>query len=75
MDIAWLDGKDAKGQYILEIDFANGGKGYIKNPSLEKITHYYNTLFDENCTKMTIWTPDNKVVESKFNMRQFKKAS
>jgi hypothetical protein len=24
---------------------------------------------------MTIWTPDNKVVESKFNMRQFKKAS
>ena len=72
--IVWLDGNDAKGQYILEIEFVDGNKGYMKNPSLEKITHYYNTLFSDNCKKMTIWTPDNRMVDSKFNML-LKKAS
>lgn len=40
MNVRWLDGKDAKDQYILEVRHKNGSVGFLKNYSLEKLCEY-----------------------------------
>ncbi len=44
LDIKWLDGKDAVGQWVLEIQFASGSSGFIKNHSRDKIAHWCDIL-------------------------------
>lgn len=65
MNITWLDGQDANGQFILEMKFVKG-TGYLKNHSYEKIVEYYNLFWDcADVVGMTIYNPQNQVVASK----------
>jgi len=65
-DIKWLDGQDAKGKFILEMLFANGGTGYLKNDSYEAICKHYEVLWDSpEVVSMTLYHPNGKVVAAK----------
>lgn len=69
-DINWLDGKDAKGKFILEINFQNGGTGFLKNNDVEKLNHYVEVLFSSpEVMCMTIYNPEGVVVSSKPKYR------
>jgi hypothetical protein len=68
-NIKWLDGKDASGQYFIEIAYIGGGKGYIKNASYEKICHYYNMVVDiQDVIHATLYNTEGKVVAAKSKM-------
>ena len=65
-DIKWLDGQDAKGHFILEMLFANGGKGFLKNTSYEAICKHYEVLWGSpEVVCMTLYHPNGKVVAAK----------
>lgn len=62
-DIRWLDGKDAKGKFVLEIEYANRSKGYLKNENLGQIKEYYKML--QGCpevAQLTIYSPEESIV-------------
>lgn len=60
--IKWLDKQQANNKYVLEITFIDGGKGYLKNDSLEKINHYQNLMNNSKDVERTeiIQTPLSK---------------
>ena len=65
-DIKWFDGKDAKGKFILEMNFANGGKSYLKNESYEQVCHWYDVLWGSpELIAMTLFNTEGKVVAAK----------
>jgi hypothetical protein len=57
--INWLDGKDANGMYILEIQYDSGAKGYIKDKDQKKIAHYCSLLSDmPEVAGFLVYNPD-----------------
>jgi len=68
-NIAWLDGKDANGKFILEILFSNGKTGYLKNSNLEVLNDYQRIFRSAtDIVKMTIYDPAKNVVSEKSKM-------
>lgn len=65
-NIAWLDGKDADGKFILEINFAGGGKSYLKNDESGINRHYEFFWSMDEIVGMTIYSPQRQIVRSKF---------
>jgi len=62
-NIQWLDGKDAKGKFVLEIEYANRSKGYLKNESEHRINEYYKMLQDcPEVAQLTIYNPNESIV-------------
>ena len=45
-DVQWFDNKDCQGHFVLEMNYKNGGRAYMKNESKEKIEFYYGLLQD-----------------------------
>ena len=65
-NIRWLDGKSAEGKFILELNYTNGGTGYLKNESEERINHYYEIMADSpEIAGLTIYRPDGSIVVQK----------
>lgn len=65
-NINWFDGKDAKNNFVLEMLFANGGTGFLKNESYEKISGQYDFFWDnDQIVGMTLYNPEGKVVATK----------
>jgi hypothetical protein len=69
-DIRWLDGKGSEGNFVLEIMFRDGGKGYMKNESYLKISDCYDLLWRVNpeIVGMTLYDPQGKPVATKTRM-------
>jgi hypothetical protein len=61
LDVKWLDGKSAFGKYILEINFSNNTKGYIKNDSYEQIIRYKNLMETDSGVESTVVHDYSKV--------------
>lgn len=65
-DIKWLDGGNANGKYILELNFQDGGTGYLKNTDINKIREQMRVLYDSpELVGATLYCPVGKVIESK----------
>lgn len=65
-NIAWLDGNNAEGKFILEINFAYGGKGYLKSDEAGINNHYEFFWSMDEIVGMTVYNPARKIVRSKF---------
>jgi len=66
-NIKWFDGLSWVSGYILEIMFKDGKKGYIKNTDRKKISHLFETLWnDHNIIGLTVYNIDEKVEDAKY---------
>jgi len=62
-DIAWLDGKDAKGKFVLQIFYKSGKSAYMKNQSMETLEQYANLLSTcPDVVDTVIYNPDGEKV-------------
>ena len=62
-DINWLDGNNADGMFVLEICYANGTKGYLKNKEHERIAHYIALLSDiPEVSNFLVYNPEGKQI-------------
>lgn len=62
-NIQWLDGKSAAGKFILEIEYANGSKCYLKNESKHRINEYYKMIQDcPEVAQLTIYNPEESII-------------
>lgn len=70
-NINWVDGQNADGKYILQIHFASGGTGYMKNDSYDKLCNYYTLFWDcPEVVGLTIYNPSHQVIATKTRMSQ-----
>lgn len=65
-DVTWFDGKSSVGKFILEITFASGGRGYLKNEDFCKIENHCNILWDcPDVVEMTVYNPNRTVISNR----------
>jgi len=67
MEIRWLDGKGCEGQFVVEITFSDGGKGYMKNPTHKEACENYDFFWRVNpeIVGMTLYNPEWKPLAAK----------
>lgn len=65
-NIAWLDGKNADGKFILEMNFTGGGKSYFKSDEKGINNHYEFFWGMDEIVGMTIYNTQRQIVCSKF---------
>ena len=71
MNIAWLDGNNSDGQFVLEMFFEDGGKGYLKGDYNQISGHYDLFWKSDDVVGMTIYDPSWKVVATKARASAF----
>jgi hypothetical protein len=70
MQVRWLDGQSAEGQFVLEIMFSGGGMGYMKSKTYEQACQNYDNFWNINpeIVGMTLYNLEGKVVANKTRM-------
>jgi len=64
--IKWLDNQTAENKYILEIEFKNGTKGYLKNADYKVVCHWYEVAKKvEDMVGVTLFSTTGKVIATK----------
>jgi hypothetical protein len=75
-EVKWLDGKQSHGKYVLEMVFADGGKGYLKNESKNRIEEQYEFFWNcEEVVQLTIFDTNGQWIVSKAKPSTFSKVA
>jgi hypothetical protein len=65
MKIVWNEQTD-ENKYILEIEYKNGTKGYLKNADYKVICHWYDIASKvEDMVGLTLFSTTGKVIATK----------
>lgn len=64
--IRWFDNQNADNKYILEMEFKNGCKGYLKNEDYKVICHWYDIAWKvEDMVGLTLFCTKGRVIATK----------